>query len=121
MVQESLSQSKEPPDKVAETGKILSIRETPLDLGPLFAIYIAQLNEGQSYTQACRAWSVTRCSLSTHAQHSNLNALSCRTGIQVGLPYLIAVYMVRDWLGSEASEEKASRMTGLLVRPLLAL
>ena len=39
--------------------------------------------------------------------------------IQVGLPYLIAVYMVRDWLGQEASEEKVGRMTGLLVRGVL--
>ena len=42
-------------------------------------------------------------------------------GIQVGLPYLTAVYMVRDWLGSEASEEKASRMTGLLVQALQSM
>lgn len=35
--------------------------------------------------------------------------------ILVGLPYLIAVYMVRDWLREEASEEDVGRMTGLLV------
>ncbi len=35
--------------------------------------------------------------------------------ILIGLPYLIAVYMVRDWLGPEASEERIGRMTGLLV------
>lgn len=36
---------------------------------------------------------------------------------QIELPFIIAVFMVRHWLGSEAvREEVVGRMTGLLVR-----
>ncbi|KAK9841642.1 hypothetical protein WJX74_009288 [Apatococcus lobatus] len=78
--------SKPAATRTDEAGNSVSRQETPLNFGPLFAIYIAQLNEG----------------------------------IQVGLPYLIAVYMVRDWYGFEASEEKASQMTGLLAASFCA-
>ena len=37
---------------------------------------------------------------------------------QIELPFVIAVFMVRHWLGSEADhEEVVGRMTGLLVSP----
>ena len=34
------------------------------------------------------------------------------------MPYTIAVYMVRDYLGPEASQAQISRLTGILVRLL---
>lgn len=35
---------------------------------------------------------------------------------QITMPYTIAVYMVRDYLGPEASQAQISRLTGVLVR-----
>lgn len=37
---------------------------------------------------------------------------------QITMPYTIAVYMVRDYLGPEASQAQISRLTGILVRLL---
>ena len=36
--------------------------------------------------------------------------------VQVTLPYTLAVFFVRDYLGSGASEARVGRLTGLLVR-----
>lgn len=35
---------------------------------------------------------------------------------QITMPYTIAVYMVRDFLGPDASQAHISRLTGILVR-----
>ena len=35
---------------------------------------------------------------------------------QITMPYTIAVYMVRDFLGPDASQAQISRLTGVLVR-----
>ena len=37
---------------------------------------------------------------------------------QITMPYTIAVYMVRDYLGPEASQAQISRLTGILVSTL---
>ena len=37
---------------------------------------------------------------------------------QITMPYTIAVYMVRDYLGPDASQAQISRLTGILVRLL---
>ena len=56
-----------------------------------------------------------------HAFHEFLSAqtdrvcaiLLCSQGMQLTLPFTIAVYMVRNWEG-HISEERVSRLTGLL-------
>ena len=40
---------------------------------------------------------------------------------QITMPYTIAVYMVRDYLGPEASQAQISRLTGILVRLLAGM
>ena len=35
---------------------------------------------------------------------------------QITMPYTIAVFMVRDFLGPDASQAQISRLTGILVR-----
>ena len=40
---------------------------------------------------------------------------------QITMPYTIAVYMVRDYLGPDASQAHISRLTGILVSYMYSL